>query len=95
MCLRYGSCYSWHKQISLLNTNYSINLQIFDPNLKKKKKKKTGFNLDAALAEGSGAPEPAPTPENGEVQEAKESTPEMDGMLNDSVNDINSMQSAL
>lgn len=54
---------------------------IFDPNLKKKKKKKTGFNLDAALAEGSGAPpEPAPTPENGEVQEAKESTPEMDDM---------------
>lgn len=55
-------------------------LQIFDPNLKKKKKKKTGFNLDAALAEGSGAQEPAPTPENGEVQEAKESTPEMDDM---------------
>ncbi|KAK8375621.1 hypothetical protein O3P69_008432 [Scylla paramamosain] len=53
---------------------------IFDPNLKKKKKKKTGFNLDAALAEGSGAQEPAPTPENGEVQEAKESTPEMDDM---------------
>ncbi|XP_050721990.1 eukaryotic translation initiation factor 2 subunit 2-like isoform X3 [Eriocheir sinensis] len=55
---------------------------IFDPNLKKKKKKKTGFNLDAALAEGSGAPPPesAPTPENGEVQEAKESTPEMDDM---------------
>ncbi|MPC30153.1 Eukaryotic translation initiation factor 2 subunit 2 [Portunus trituberculatus] len=57
-----------------------MDLQIFDPNLKKKKKKKTGFNLDAALAEGSGAPEPAPTPENGEVQEAKESTPEMDDM---------------
>lgn len=53
---------------------------IFDPNLKKKKKKKTGFNLDAALAEGSGATESAPTPENGEVQEAKESTPEMDDM---------------
>lgn len=53
---------------------------IFDPNLKKKKKKKTGFNLDAALAEGSGAQEPAPTPENGEVQETKESTPEMDDM---------------
>lgn len=61
----------------------SASLQIFDPNLKKKKKKKTGFNLDAALAEGSGAPpqESAPTPENGEVQEAKESTPEMDGEL--------------
>lgn len=40
--------------------------------------------MDAALAEGGGAPppEPAPTPENGEVQETKESTPEMDGMLN-------------
>ncbi|XP_042204670.1 eukaryotic translation initiation factor 2 subunit 2-like isoform X2 [Homarus americanus] len=55
---------------------------IFDPSLKKKKKKKTGFNLDAALADGSGTPpvESAPTPENGEVQEVKESTPEMDDM---------------
>ncbi|XP_045614301.1 eukaryotic translation initiation factor 2 subunit 2 isoform X4 [Procambarus clarkii] len=55
---------------------------IFDPSLKKKKKKKTGFNLDAALADSGGTPvvEPAPTPENGEVPEAKESTPEMDDM---------------
>ncbi|XP_042204671.1 eukaryotic translation initiation factor 2 subunit 2-like isoform X3 [Homarus americanus] len=60
----------------------SIQADIFDPSLKKKKKKKTGFNLDAALADGSGTPpvESAPTPENGEVQEVKESTPEMDDM---------------
>lgn len=55
---------------------------IFDPSLKKKKKKKTGFNLDAALADSSGTlpVEPAPTPENGEVPEVKESTPETDDM---------------
>ncbi|KAK3852466.1 hypothetical protein Pcinc_040951 [Petrolisthes cinctipes] len=56
---------------------------IFDPSLKKKKKKKTGFNLDAAMSEGSTAspaPESAPTPENGEMQEVKEGTPEMDDM---------------
>ncbi|XP_066971384.1 eukaryotic translation initiation factor 2 subunit 2 isoform X1 [Macrobrachium rosenbergii] len=52
---------------------------IFDPNLKKKKKKKTGFNLDAALADSGGTPiEPSPTPENVEVPEPKETTPEMD-----------------
>ncbi|KAK8722916.1 hypothetical protein OTU49_012122 [Cherax quadricarinatus] len=55
---------------------------IFDPSLKKKKKKKTGFNLDAALADSSGTlpVEPAPTPENGEVPEVKEITPETDDM---------------